>query len=175
MLQNLSLFFCHLVYHLDSAALHCISLHNSIYWYTNAPKPFPLLHPPRISSLLNLCCCYCWCCCLWFLVGIIFWIWIVICFWWFRHNLLFDSRHFFLIRLPFWADFVLTGSTWEGDLQLFECGMPLVTYLHVKLFFPSLRVRHRKFSKTIGNHSQEIFCCVFDMFLVWFLDLECAH
>ena len=51
MLQNLSLLFCHLVYHLDSFALHCISLRNSIYWYTNALKPFPLLPTTTSSSL----------------------------------------------------------------------------------------------------------------------------
>jgi hypothetical protein len=35
--------------------------------------------------------------------------------------------------------------------------------------------RHRKSSKTLGSHSQDIFCYSFDMFLVWILDLECAH
>ena len=101
MLQNLSLFFCHLVYHLDSAALRCISLRNSIYWYTNAPKSFPLLRPPRISSLLNLCCCWCWLLLLLSFVGIFFFDWNHILF--LVISFFFDCKtSFFLMRLPFW-------------------------------------------------------------------------
>lgn len=34
-----------------------------------------------------------------------------------------------LYKWPFWEDIFLTGPTWEGDYQLFERGMPLISHI----------------------------------------------